>query len=366
MSLRFPAVLAIDIPNPLGPFIEGAGGLLFGSAAKSVGAAALSAVLGWFADALSSACATVATGLFAFLDAASSVNLQTGWWAGLRAQAILASVTQIAGVLMVAFLLLVVIQGTIAGEPGVMVRAAVKEVPLAVFGTAALVAVTTLLLGLTDAASTMVLADAPESLGRFLSGFGAAATITAGGLLAIVMFLLFLVGALLVWIELIVRASLIYLLIACAPLTLAARIWPAARGAFRRLCEIGIALIVSKFVIALALGLGAAALGGGGPQPTAVATAAGVDFAGLLAGATLMLLAAFTPFVLLKLLPIAEAAIVAQGISRSPSRAVNTVTQTAFYARSLGLGPGRHAPGVGGAPPASAPPRPTPRTTDAP
>ena len=35
---------------------------------------------------------------------------------------------------------------------------------------------------------------------------------------------------------------MIYVLIAFAPLALAARAWPVTRGAFRRLCELGMAL----------------------------------------------------------------------------------------------------------------------------
>jgi hypothetical protein len=333
-------VLAYDIPlppNPIGSFIDGVKGA-FTAGADAVGQAALNAILHWLADSLSSACSTVMGELFKFLDSSSSVTLTQGWWAGPRAQHVLGSVGQIAGVLMVAFLLAVVIQGALAGEPGLMIRTAVKEVPLAVFGTVALVTIASLLLGLTDAASTMVLGDAPDNLGHFLSGFGVSSNVLNGGLLGVIFFLLFLVGALLVWIELIVRSSLIYLLIAAAPLTLAARVWPATRSAFRRLCEIGLALILSKFVIALALALGAAALAGGGPQDGTVGTAAGLDAAGLLSGATLMLLAAFTPFVLLRILPILETAVVAQGISHSPARAVNTAAQAGFYAQSLGIG----------------------------
>jgi hypothetical protein len=97
---------------------------------------------------------------------------------------------------------------------------------------------------------------------------------------------------------------------------------------WRRLCELAVALIASKFVIALALALGLAALGGGGPNPGDTGTQAGVDTAGLLTGATLMLLAAFSPFVLLKLVPVAEAALVAQGVSRSPMRAMGSAAQT--------------------------------------
>src|SRR5207249_4397922 len=85
---------------------------------------------------------------------------------------------------------------------------------------------------------------------------------------------------------------------------------------------------------------------GGGPQPTArtaatstatagVAGTAGTDLAGLLGGATLMLLAAFMPFVILRLLPILEAAVVAQGISRAPMRAGQGGLQAAYYTQGL-------------------------------
>jgi hypothetical protein len=161
------------------------------------------------------------------------------------------------------------------------------------------------------------------------------------------MLAVFLIGALLVWVELVIRASLVYLLIAFAPLTLAARVWPAARGAFRKLCELSVALIASKFAIALALGLGAAALAGGGPTNGAdTPTSAGLDLAGLLAGACLMLLAAFTPFVLLRLLPIVEAAAIAHGISRSPARGVQAGVQATYYMQGLHrlAGNGRGSP----------------------
>jgi hypothetical protein len=321
-------------PNPIGPIVNGVESVI-GGGAQAVGQAALDAILHWIADSLASACNTVMSGLFQFLNSSSTVSLTQGWWAGPRAQHILSSVAQIAGVLMIGFLLAVVIQGTLAGDPASMVRAAVKEVPMAVFGMVAIGAITGLLLALTDAASSMVLGDAPESLGRFFAGFGVSGNVVTGGILGIILFVVFLVGALLVWVELIVRSSLIYLLIACAPLALAARVWPATRSAFRRLCDIGLALILSKFVIALALALGAAALGGGGPQEGTTANNTGLDAAGLLAGGTLMLLAAFTPFVLLRVLPILETAVVAHGISHSPARAANTVAQTAFYADNL-------------------------------
>src|SRR5439155_9062739 len=230
-------------------------------------------------------------------SSSAGVDFHAGWWESDRTRTLLASVGALAAALMIGFVLLAVIQGLLAGEPGAMLRAALIEVPVSIVGTVVLVAVADLLLGITDAASSMVLAGAPTDLGHFLAGFGAASTVATGGLAAAVMLIVFLVGAFLVWLELVVRASLLYLLVAFAPLALAARVWPAAKSVFRRLCEVGLALILAKFGIALALGLGAAALAGGGPTTsTTVAGTAGSDLAGLLGGATLMLLAAFMPF----------------------------------------------------------------------
>src|SRR5204862_222121 len=84
------------------------------------------------------------------------------------------------------FLLLAVIQGVLAGEPTSMLRAITVEAPVSVLGMVLLVAVTQLLLGLTDAASAMVLQGAPGDLGHFLSGFGSSATVATGGVEAAV------------------------------------------------------------------------------------------------------------------------------------------------------------------------------------
>src|SRR5581483_1688325 len=99
-------------------------------------------------------------------------------------------------------------------------------------------------------------------------------------------------------------------------------------GMFRRLCELGLALIVSKLAIALALAVGAVALGAddGVGRP-----GGGLSLAGLMGGGTLMGLAAFTPFVVLRLLPLLETAVVAQGISRSPMRGAQTAMAASAY-----------------------------------
>lgn len=340
------AVVAATIPNPVEAVANGIGTVV-GRGAGAVGSSIIDAVGGAIARGLAGAAGKVADGVLGFLASSSGPSFDQGWWAGPRAQSLVRSVALLAATLMIAFLLLALIQGILAGEPGAMLRAALVEVPVSVAGTVVLVAVTQVLLSITDGASAMVLQGAPADLGRFLGGFGLVGSVVTNGLLGAVLVVVFLIGALLVWVELLVRASLIYLLVAFAPLTLAARVWPAARGVFRKLCELGVALIVSKFAIALALGLGAAALAGGGPSQGAAANEAGMAVGSLLAGSALMLMAAFSPFVVLRLLPVLEGAAVAQGISRSPARAAQTAMQGAYYADGLKKMAGGGAKGGG-------------------
>lgn len=342
-----------NIPNP----ITAVGNALGGAASKAA-ETAFEFFLRRFAQALANAAAKVVTEVLHYLDTSSTVSLDQGWFAGPRAREITQSVVLFAAVLLVLFLLAAVIQGLVKGDVGLMVRTAAIEVPMSVFGMVVLTTVTAVLLAVTDGISSLVLAGAPESIGRFFQ-FGQPDAILSLGLFGFILIPAFILGAILVWIELVVRSSLIYLLLAFSPLVLAARVWPVLAGAWHQLCRIGIALIVSKFAIALALGLGAAALSGGGPgnlaspgpNPNDVGSQAGLTVAGLVVGASLMVLAAFAPFVVLKLLPVFEAAVVAQGISRGPLRAGQTAAQTAYYAQGLRrlAGSGGPRPGNDGA-----------------
>jgi hypothetical protein len=162
---------------------------------------------------------------------------------------------------------------------------------------------------------------------------------------ALVIFLLglgTLVAALVIFIELVIRSALIYLVVGLCPLAFAALLWPVTRGVLRRTLELLTALILSKVVVALALAIGAAALGGAtGTEtsrpslspPTAsaevapaesdaatVTVAAGV----LLAGLATFAVACFSPFVVLRLVPVVESAVAAQGLRGGPVRTAQT------------------------------------------
>ena len=93
------------------------------------------------------------------------------------------------------------------------------------------------------------------------------------------------------------------------PLFFAAMVWPARRTLAIRAIETLIALILSKFAIVAVLSLGGSALG-----HSTIPGAASV-----LTGGTLVLLAAFTPWALLRMLPLHEvASAAAGGLSHAP------------------------------------------------
>ncbi len=329
--------VVLAVPNPFEPIGDAIGG-----AASKAAESAFEFFMSRLAIALSNAVNKVVTEVMNYLDSSSTVSLDQGWFAGPAARDIMQSVGIFAGALLLLFLLAALIQGLVRGDVAMMVRSAAIEVPMSVLGMVAITTVTGVLLALTDGVSSMVLAGAPENIARFFA-IGEAESIVKLGLFGFILVPAFILAAVLVWIELVVRSSLIYLLLAFSPLVLAARVWPALSGAWHQLCRIGLALIVSKFAIALALGLGSAALANGGPgnlgapgpNPNDVGTQVGLTVGGLIVGVSLMILSAFAPFVVLKLLPVFEAAVLAQGISRGPLRAAQSGAQAAYYAQGL-------------------------------
>lgn len=275
-------------------------------------------------------------GVIDFLRTSSGPNVESAWFAG--AGSPYAAVRDIAALLLGGFVFLAVLHGLIQGDPGAMLRRIAGALPVAVGGTVVTTAVVTQLLRLTDALSAAVLAGTDDQAMRFLSGFGADAAVATGGFAVTLLGLFAVAAALLLWVELMVRTSLVYLLVAISPIGFAALVWPTARGLLRRIIEILLAVILSKFVISVAMAIGVSALAGAGQagQPDGgTAGSAGASTGTLLAGAVVLGLAAFSPFLVLKLVPFAEAALVAQGVSRSPARSAQTAMSTYSRAQSM-------------------------------
>jgi hypothetical protein len=339
-----------DIPNPVGIVVDSVGGLIGGAAGFAFDQIA-EGIANWVLDAVG----FFVGGVLEFLRSSARVDVEAAWFSGPGSPYF--AVRNIAAALLVGFVFLGILQGLVNGDAWGMVRRVAGGLPSAVLGMVVTTAVVARLVELTDVLSNAVLANSDEQALHFLSGFGVAATGATQGFAAVVIGLVVVLAALLLWVELMIRASLVYLLVAISPLGFAAMLWPSARGFLKRTVEILLAVILSKLVICICLAIGVAALGGAGSAggDGGLASDTGSSVGALLVGAVLLGLAAFSPFIILKLVPVAEAALVAQGVSRGPFRASQTGLSTYSSTRMISRLSGPSG-GTGSAAPVAAAP----------
>ena len=316
------------ITNGIGDLVGGAAGFAFDKVAEGIARWVLGAV-GFFVG-----------GVLDYLRSTVRPNVEAVWFAGPDSP--YATVRNIAGVLLVGFVFLGILQGLLHGDTAGMLRRMAGGLPAAIAGMVVMTIMVGRLVELTDALSNAVLANSGSQALHFLTGYGVVVTTATGGFAAVVLGLVAVIAALLLWIELLVRSALVYLLVAISPLGFAATLWPSARGFLRKTIEILLAVIVSKFVICVALAIGVAALSGAGEAGNgySVPGSVGASIGTLFVGAVLLGLAAFSPFLVLKLVPLAEGALLAQGISHGPARAaqsgMSTYSSTQMAARLSG------------------------------
>jgi hypothetical protein len=257
-------------------------------------------------------------------------------------------VATIAAVLLIAFLMLGVIQGLFAGEPGQMLARILRDLPLAVLAIIGIPWVVAQLLDVVDGLCTYVLPTGGTlqrladiyTLDNF-KGLGNGIL----GIPALLLGLLAFLAALAIYAELVVRAALVYVCVALAPISFAGMVWPAARHAGRKVIELLAAVIVSKFVICVALAVGLDLFA----DHSSSAPWNGVAWGELIVGTAIICLAAFAPWVTWRLMPLAEAAVLAQGLSRAPARAGQSAMQQSFYLRQMNRASGASAAPAGSA-----------------
>ena len=147
--------------------------------------------------------------------------------------------------------------------------------------------VTVLLLSAADELSSLISSAAGGADVGFLAKASSLATglsvVSHDAFLGFFVALLTVAATLMLWVELLIRAAAVYVIVLMLPLFFAALVWPARRVWAVRAVELLVALILSKFAIVAVLSLGGAALG-----HTLIAGPAAE-----LQGATLILLAAF-------------------------------------------------------------------------
>ena len=322
-------ILGIGFPNPIGWAIDKVTGFVGGVATAGF-EMIIGGLVAWVVDAV----VWVVGGVFNFFLDSTDPNVQADWF--ITGDGPYATTVGIGASLLLLFVLAGIVQGTLSGDVGGMLRRMGLELPISIIGMVGLVTVTQILVQLTDALSGEVLGNFQDDISDFGAVVATLSHLNGGTSTAFVVFVLGLVtvlAALILVAELVVRSALIYIVVALAPLVFAARLWPATRGASRKLLDLLVALIVSKLVIAIALSVAAAAAVGAGsggevtalPEPEvfaedpggSVTQAVGI----LLTAAAAFGVSAFSPLLIARLLPLTEGALVAQGVKGGPVRA---------------------------------------------
>ncbi len=361
-------ILGIGFPNPVGWVIDKVTGFV-GGAATAGFEAIIGGLTAWVVDAV----VWTVGGVFNFFLDSTDPNVQADWF--LTGDGPYATTVSIGASLLLLFVLAGIIQGTVNGDVGGMLRRIALELPVSIIGMIGLVTITQLLIRLTDALSGQVLDNFQDDIAEFGTVVASLERLTGGHSTAFVVFVLGLVtvlAGLVLVAELVVRSALIYIVVALAPLVFATRLWPATKGASRKLLDLLVALILSKLVIAIALAVAAAAAVGSGsggevtalPEPEvfaedpggSVTQAVGI----LLTAAAAFGVSAFSPLLIARLLPMTEAAVVAQGVKGGPVRAGHQGMMMANTAQMVSgrrfsqIANGRAASGAGaGASPAA-------------
>ncbi len=259
-----------------------------GSATSTVAGGVLSAIAGWVVGGAS----WLLDDLGKVITSTTTVNVRASWF--LPHYKLMLT---IAAVVAVPMLVLAAVQSVFQQNAGLVLRAAFVHLPLAGLLTVAAIQIVQLALEVTDALCTKVTTGTGDALNKTFHSIGAVLTheplpfptfvLTVGALLIVM-------GAFVLWLELLVRAAAIYAAVFFLPLALASLIWPAVSHWCKRLTETLVALVLSKFVIVAVLSLAVGAV------------TSGNGFSTVLAGGALLLLASFTPFTLLRLIPLME------------------------------------------------------------
>ena len=271
-------------PGFLGPVCD-----LVGGAASGIAKDVLHAIVTWIVQSASWVLREIGT----VIASTTTIKLGATWFVG--HYEVMAA---LAGIVALPMLLLASIQAVYRQSPAVLARAAFVQLPLAGLLTAVAVKLVALSLTVVDDLSRAVATGAGANITTLLrhaakwyvaQGMGTTPTFVVALSALVVM-----AGALALWLELIVRSAAVYVAVLFLPLALASLVWPAVSHWSRRLVEALAAIVLSKFVVVAVLSLAL----------NAAADAPGLST--VLAAGAMLLLSAFAPFMLFRLLPMME------------------------------------------------------------
>jgi hypothetical protein len=295
------------------------------------------------------------------IENTSSPDLRASWFEGQYG-----AMVAVAGGLALLMLLLAVIQAVIRQDVWMLVRCAFGYLPMAFVLSGVAIAGAALLVAITDDMSAAVVSSlGTDQSDNLLQAVGDAYKRALEEDSGIPLFGVFLgaiilaLGAFVLWLEMIIRDAAIYICVFFLPLTFVAMVWPTTGRWARRLVELLVAIILAKFVIVSILTLATAAIAN-----TGVTEGEGRTFEQMLAGSALLVLAAWSPFALLRMIPAMEVAAANVASQRSTVQTAAgsagmhspaTYMRQAMDRHSRSSVSSRRRPGTayGGAPPAA-------------
>lgn len=316
----------LDLACEAGKTVVGKAGDVITAPVRAAAGGAVDMLTSWVADGAQ----WLLSKVVGFIDHSTTPDLGADWFAE-RYQFMIG----LAALVLLPMLLIAAIRAVMNQDVSQLLKSFFLYLPIAILGTFVAVFLTQTLLAVTDAMSEAVakgiagdVSEIFDSVGKGLGTTGGVAPPTPS--FVIFFGALFLIlGSFFVWLELLVRSAAVTVSVFFLPLMLASLVWPATSRWTRRLVETLVALILSKFVIVAVISLATAALadpGGGG-------------FGSVMGAAALMLMAAFSPMALLKLMPLAEGAAMShlEGVGRKPIQTMRpdgAVNQAASIMRS--------------------------------
>jgi hypothetical protein len=229
----------------------------------------------------------------------------------------------IAALLTLPFLFAAAIQALVRSDITLLLRSVLGYLPLALLVVAVAAPITMLLLSASDELSSLVSSASGQADGHAFglgTAFVGSLTVFSKSLFFACFFgVLMVLGATALWIELVMREAAVYVVVLMLPLAFAALVWPARRAWAIRAVELLVALILSKFVIVAVLSLGGAAMDQIGHSVTTP-----------IVGLVLVMMGAFAPWALLRLVPLSELASATMSSLRGPAQVPVAETARAY------------------------------------
>ena len=267
------------------------------------------------------------------MSGTTSVDLDAGWFAA--HEAVMAS---LAAAVVLPMACCAAIQAVYRQSASMLLRTFLVHLPLALVLTGVAVTLVRMALAITDAMSATVMASAGVDTTNLLTGlfkFLTPVAVAASPIPGFVVFLGSLIvamAAMVLWLELVVRAAAVSVAVLFLPLALAALVWPSVAHWCRRLADTLVALVLSKLVVAAVLSLAASTVAGSLGESS---SGNGGGFASVVTGIALLLIAILAPFTLLRLVPAFEAGAVAH--LESTRHRVKSAAGSAYRGGNLAL-----------------------------